>query len=194
MKSLPRWIARHPATPAVVTIDHVPKNPDARGKGAIGGQHKRAGIDGIGLTFTVGAEPLARGRDGKARITIDKDRPGHVRAHAASRGHIGTLAISHFDGMLSWAIEPPDETLNADGTPRTGRQALSDTILEILGEGSRSWSIRGLKEELALRQHKHAHEAIANVLEQLAADGLVLTEKGGNGYARWLLAPVDNLL
>jgi hypothetical protein len=182
MKSLPRWIARHPAGPAVILIDHVPKNPDQRGKGAIGGQHKRAGIDGVGLTFTVGSEPLARGRDGRARITIDKDRPGHVRAHAASRGHIGDLVITHFAGQLQWAIEP------ADDQPADTRQTLSETILAILEETEGPWSIRGLSTELRTRAHSHANEAITNTLEMLAREGKVASAKGPNGYPQWKLA------
>jgi hypothetical protein len=193
MKALPRWIARHPAAPAVITIDHVPKNPDGRGKGAIGGQHKRAGIDGIGLTFTIGSEPLARGRDGRARITIDKDRPGHVRAHAAARGHIGDLVITHFADQLKWHIETPDQTADDEGQPRTPRQALADTILEILTASTIPWSIRGLRDELATRNHRHANEAIANTLEMLLHDGKVRTEKGRNGYAQWTAQAVDNL-
>lgn len=194
MKTLPRWIARTPSAPAVITIDHVPKNPDARGKGAIGGQHKRAGIDGIGLTFTVGTEPLARGRDGRARITIDKDRPGHVRAHASTRGHIGDLVITHFAQHLRWAIEP------ASDEPVDTRQTLADTILDILGEHDSAWSIRGLSVELRNRQHSHANEAITNTLELLAREGKVESIKGPNGYPQWRLTgtnltdfdPVDN--
>jgi hypothetical protein len=188
MKALPRWIARHPAAPAVITIDHVPKNPDGRGKGAIGGQHKRASIDGIGLTFTIGSEPLARGRDGRARITIDKDRPGHVRAHAAARGHIGDLVITHFAGQLQWAIEP------ADDQPADTRQNLADTIVDILNELDRPTSIRGLSTELRNRQHSHANEAITNTLEMLAAEGKVESSRGPTGYPVWAIKPVDNLL
>lgn len=193
MKALPRWIARHPAAPAVITIDHVPKNPDGRGKGAIGGQHKRAGIDGIGLTFTVGSEPLARGRDGRARITIDKDRPGHVRAHAGPRGHIGDLVITHYDNTLQWAIDPYEDTQDDTGEPRSERQALADTILEVLAESTVPWSIRGLRDELATRNHRHANEAISNTLEMLHRDGKVRTVKGRNGYDQWTAEPVENL-
>lgn len=193
MKALPRWIARHPAAPAVITIDHVPKNPDGRGKGAIGGQHKRAGIDGIGLTFTVGSEPLARGRDGRARITIDKDRPGHARAHTGPKSHIGDLVITHFDNMLTWRIETPDDTPDETGQPHSPRQDLADTILDILTSTPVPWSIRGLKDELAARQHRHASEAISNTLAMLQRDGKVHTVKGRNGYDQWTAEPVENL-
>jgi hypothetical protein len=194
MKTLPRWIARTPCAPAVITIDHVPKNPDARGKGAIGGQHKRAGIDGIGLTFTVGSEPLARGRDGRARITIDKDRPGHARAHSVGKSHIGDLVITHFADQLTWHIEP------ADDEPQDTRQSLAETILGILQATDGPWSIRGLSTELRNQQHSHANEAITNTLEMLAREGKVESIKGPNGYPQWRLSgtqlsdfdPVDN--
>lgn len=188
MKMLPRWIARHHTQPAVITIDHVPKNPDGRGKGAIGGQHKRAGIDGIGLTFTVGAEPLARGRDGRARITVDKDRPGHVRAHTDAKGRVGDLVIRHYGDQLRWSIEPVEEQ-------QTERENLADTILAILRDTpEETWSRRALSTELRARNHAHANEAIQNVLELLAADGQIEQKKGRTGYPEWHLTPVDNLL
>ena len=201
MKTLPRWIARHQTAPAVITIDHVPKNPDARGKGALGGQHKRAGIDGIGLTFTVTSEPLARGRDGRARITIDKDRPGHARAHQGPKSWIGDLVITHAnDGHLAWEIQPPAIDLDAEGQPKTRREDLADTILAILSEpydptkGLTAWSIRKLSEQLRAYNHSHRDETIRNTLEMLAREGIVTTVPGANGYPTWTLAPVDNLL
>lgn len=66
---------------AVLTIDHVPKNKDNRGSYAIGAQSKRADIDGASFSVEVLA-PFGRGQNGELRLTVTKDRPGHVRAIA----------------------------------------------------------------------------------------------------------------
>jgi hypothetical protein len=79
---LPRWIADH--GPAVVMIDHLPKDKEKHDRHAIGAQHKLAGIDGVQYLVKM-IQPFARGRRGLARVDIGKDRPGHVRAQAHGR-------------------------------------------------------------------------------------------------------------
>ena len=66
---------------AVLTIDHVPKSKENRGSYAIGAQSKRADIDGAAFAVEVMA-PFGRGQNGELRLTVTKDRPGHVRAIA----------------------------------------------------------------------------------------------------------------
>lgn len=79
---LPRWIADH--GPAVVMIDHLPKDKEKHDRHAIGAQHKLAGIDGVQYLVKM-IQPFARGRRGLARVDIGKDRPGHVRQQAHGR-------------------------------------------------------------------------------------------------------------
>jgi hypothetical protein len=75
---------------AVLTVDHVTKSRDGRGRWAIGSQHKLAGID-VAYTLDVIA-PFGRGREGAVSITLRKDRPGGVEAHGSER-RIGTLHL-----------------------------------------------------------------------------------------------------
>ncbi len=63
---------------AVVTIDHVPKDPENRNKGGIGAQAKRATVTGASIRVVV-VEPFGRGKPGQLSLEVDKDRPGHVR-------------------------------------------------------------------------------------------------------------------
>ncbi|MGV0580314.1 AAA family ATPase [Mycolicibacterium elephantis] len=77
-QQLPRQVARRTGA-AVVCIDHVTKDPDTRGRHAIGGVHKLNGLDGAAYTFEA-KEPFARGKVGVTHIRVGKDRPGHVRA------------------------------------------------------------------------------------------------------------------
>lgn len=78
---------------AVLTIDHIGKNKDTRGKGGIGSQAKRAMITGCALLVDV-TQPFGRGGTGKLKLTVDKDRPGHVRGLAAYSKNIGTAVLT----------------------------------------------------------------------------------------------------
>jgi hypothetical protein len=64
---------------AVVLIDHVVKNAESRGRHAIGGQHKMAGLTGAAYTVEVKDQPR-RGHVGVLHLRIAKDRPGSIRA------------------------------------------------------------------------------------------------------------------
>lgn len=104
-KLLPRWIADR--GPAVVMIDHVVKDPDKQGRYALGAQHKLAGLDAASYIVKV-VQPFARGKIGVARIEVAKDRPGHVREHAAGK----TIAEFTLDGtagdhIVTATLAPP---------------------------------------------------------------------------------------
>ncbi len=91
---------------AVVLIDHVPKTNEGGPVGAIGGQHKRAGIDGASLLFTVIHPPSAE-TEGLVRITVDKDRHYGIREHASGK-NIGTMRLIPGEaGRLRVAVEAP---------------------------------------------------------------------------------------
>ena len=76
----------------VLTIDHVPKNKDNRGNYAIGAQSKRADIDGCAISVAVVA-PFGRGQNGELKMTVTKDRPGHVRAIALGAKAVGVAHL-----------------------------------------------------------------------------------------------------
>lgn len=109
---LPRMIAR--TGPAVVQIDHVTKNPENRGRNAIGAVHKFNSIDGAIFSFNPVAE-FGVGQHGISKVSIQRDRPGQLRQHTPDRKHIADLhLISHPDTHeLTWQIQPPGE-----GAPR----------------------------------------------------------------------------
>lgn len=123
--AIPRRFA-HALQAAVVLIDHVTKSADDRGRYAIGAQAKLSAIDGCQYLVEQ-RMAFARGRSGVARVFVSKDRPGHVRAHAAGVGKkqiIGDLMVTALDdGQLRLALVAPDLQVNDDGTVRpTGIQ------------------------------------------------------------------------
>ena len=82
---------------AVVLSDNVAKAKEARGGWAIGSERKKSAVEvQLGMTTV---EPFGRGRTGKFKLTVQKDRPGYlerpeprpVRARAA----ISMMAAAH---------------------------------------------------------------------------------------------------
>jgi hypothetical protein len=80
MRQFPKRIATRTGA-AVVTIDHVNKSADTRGRFAIGGQAKLASLDGAAYLIEP-IEGLAPGKTGTLSIRVTKDRPGGIRANA----------------------------------------------------------------------------------------------------------------
>lgn len=113
-RALPRRLAG--AGAAVILIDHVTKDRENRGRWAIGAQHKLAAIDGAAFVFEV-VKPFGRGEQhGIARISVSKDRPGHLRQHAAG-GVIAELHLQSWpDGAVDAELRAPGG--NVDGTFR----------------------------------------------------------------------------
>lgn len=78
----PDTIARRTGA-AVVSIDHVTKDGEGRGRFAIGAQAKMAGLTGAAYTVEV-LEPLGLGLRGVVVLRVAKDRPGQVRPHCGN--------------------------------------------------------------------------------------------------------------
>jgi hypothetical protein len=113
MRRLPKRLAR--MGPAVVVIDHLPKDRTNQGRYAIGAQHKLSGLDGATYKFQIvhyfsratGTEPV----EGRATITVEKDRVGYIRGHCVDpKDVVGDLILTAYpDGGVSGSIEVPTE-------------------------------------------------------------------------------------
>lgn len=116
LNALPRLLERDGVT--VVLIDHVPKDPKNRGRGGRGGGHKLAGITAA-FALEV-AQPFARGRTGRARIRVEKDRIGWLRsiAGAGSRPVIAEFELESSEGGESvvGSLRPPPTTESGEGS------------------------------------------------------------------------------
>lgn len=67
---------------AVVTLDHVVKSTENRGRySALGGGHKLNGLNGA-MYMLENLRPFGIGTTGRSRIRIAKDRPAQLRRHA----------------------------------------------------------------------------------------------------------------
>lgn len=92
---------------AVLLIDHVVKDREARGRYAIGAQHKLAGVD-VAYRLDV-VRPFARGKQGVVKVTVTKDRPGYVRQHSVDCERVGLFKGSSTpDGRMTTTLEPAE--------------------------------------------------------------------------------------
>ena len=80
MRIFPRTISAYSGA-AVVTIDHVTKSAESRGRFAIGGQAKLATIDGAAYLVEP-IDGIAPGRVGSLTVRVTKDRHGWIRQRA----------------------------------------------------------------------------------------------------------------
>ncbi len=95
---------------ATISIDHVTKSSDGRGRFAIGAQHKLAAIDGVAYEVSL-VKPFVRGQGGANRLTVSKDRPGYVRERCpdTNRRYFGdfTLTPDLTTRGLNWTLALP---------------------------------------------------------------------------------------
>jgi hypothetical protein len=145
-----RWLALVPNLvanqgPAVLQVDHVVKNAEARGRYAIGGQHKLAGITGTAFKMLT-VKSFGKGTKGHAKLVIDKDKHGDV-------GPIGiTIADLHMDAtaddgsIYAW-LDAPETSTDEDGEfqPTTLMERVSTFLLGRPGSSTLAEICAGVK-------------------------------------------------
>lgn len=179
---LPKQIARSTGA-AVAVIDHVVKDTEARGRFAIGGQAKMAGLTGAGYTVEI-IQPLGRGLRGVISLRVGKDRPGHVRGQAgqfrkSDRTQEAARVIVDSTGESpAVTIEPPASTPDTAGEARpfrlTGMMEKVSLFLESCGGVGQSG--KAVEDGIIGRS---AH--VRNALSTLIREGYVVTSNGPRG-------------
>lgn len=165
---------------AVIYIDHVPKNKEARGKGGIGAQAKRAMTTGCAIAVDIIAE-FGRGQTGKLKLTADKDRQGHVRAVSAGGKRIGTAILtSALDGSITVRIEPAESTTGGTFRPTHLMAKVSRFLETCEGEPS------GAAIEREVGGNRENVRAAVNALVE---DGFVTRRTAGNATLHRLQMP-----
>ena len=167
---LPRRLADH--GPAVLQIDHVVKDSERQGRWAIGAGHKLAGLDGAAYGVKV-IEPFGRGKAGRARITINKDRPGAVREHANGSIVAELVLDSTGNALLARLDEPTTAPRGPDGELRPTH--LMEKVSQVVEEHP---GTSGRQIEAAV---KGKAEYIRLALKTLVIEGFITTENGPRG-------------
>jgi len=166
---VPRWFARTGA--AVALLDHVVKNETARGRWATGSQHKLSGLTGAAFSLEV-VNAFGRERTGLAKVTISKDRPGHLRRHAGSGGAIAMFELeSHPDGTVTAGLEVP---MPASGP---GQPFRPTSIMERISVALEA-ATGPLNTNMVRKVVKARNETLSAALDLLVTDGYISAQDG----------------
>jgi hypothetical protein len=169
----------------LIYVDHVPKSKDARGKGGIGAQAKRAMTTGCTLAVHV-LEPFGRGNTGRLALSVDKDRAGHVRGYATDAKNLGTviLASNKDSGDVVVTFDTFDAKAAKDATAGNHR----DAVLRVLGESAVPLSVEAACKILRAQGHSIGDHYRKPTFEGLEFDRLIV--KDG---AKWRLNEMSEL-
>lgn len=118
---------------AAVSLDHVVKDREGRGRYALGAVHKINGLTGAQYTLA-NRHPFGVGITGRSTLSIAKDRPGQLRANALpSAGGLhwyGDLVMtSHEATFVEVTVEPPEQRAE-DFKPTRYMQRIADALTE----------------------------------------------------------------
>lgn len=170
-----QWNQRlvHPLTvngACVLTLDHVVKSADGKGRWAIGSQRKLASITGAAYTVTVQSK-WSRQDIGHAKVECTKDRNGKIpRGHDAAK----VIVAPTTDGEgIMMKLDP--------GVPKGREMQVSKTssrieedILNMLEQ-----TPDGVLKSVIIQTVTGGNVRVASVLESLIEKGTVLVEQDG---------------
>lgn len=188
--ALVKHFARLPSEPAVVILDHVPKDKEAPTSYAIGSQRKRAAVTGAAYRVDTLKEP-AKGRNGKLKLTVAKDRPGN-RPKGSVAAEVDVLGT---DGPGKVALHQSDAQAAAEaGAPfrptvlmeRVSRYLESLIGLKVPGDSARgiekmvTGNARGIRTAIEIlaaeewiKVGQHGYESVAAYREPVDISGRV---------------------
>jgi hypothetical protein len=175
---------------ATLSADHVVKDPEHRGRYALGSVHKANALNGA-LLLVENVEPFGRGTRGRSRVSVVKDRPGYLRRHGVtSRGaktYLGDLTVDATGSTsavelalvaVSSTTGPDGEQVDPDQARRADAEAhVIGVVAAISGRGEQATvtKVRG--------DSKISSDATVDALDRLVSDGR-LTETEGPRKAR----------
>lgn len=167
---LPRRIADQ--GPAVLQVDHVTKDHETRGRYAIGGQHKLAGITGTAMKAIV-TNALAAGGKGTVKLVLDKDKHGQVGPVGTTLAELNIDATADDGTILAW-LDHPTRDVDDEGNFRP--TTLMKRVSDYLYEAGRPVSLRDIRGHV-----KGKAESIALAIDALAREGCLTTVDGPRG-------------
>ena len=172
----------------LIYVDHVPKSKDARGKGGIGAQAKRAMTTGCTLAVHV-LEPFGRGNTGRLALSVDKDRAGHVRGYATDAKNLGTVVLA--SDKDSGDIEVEFHAFDAQGIAGKRAVKIVDLVSEALGELGTPVYIGEIEKHIKDKGETLSNGAVSAALRTLGSmvREIKKTEKSKNG--KWCLNEMD---
>lgn len=174
---------------AVVYVDHITKNAN-EAKGGIGAQAKRAMTTGVTLRVDVD-EQFDRIRPGTLKLTVDKDRAGHVRAASGPEADAGTAHVVP-DGQGKLAIkiiletaEQPNPVKSDEPREVTMRRGIMAFLDQMLGTAQSQTQI----EKAVPGRVSDLREQIAWLVENGYIDRRPARINGREAAGHWAVMP-----
>jgi hypothetical protein len=154
---------------AVIVIDHLAKAKDGRGRYSIGSERKLGVVD-VHLGFEV-VRPFGRGKTGAVKITVHKDRPGHLpRPKAADL----ELRSDPDTGRITWTWQHADhDQRDTPFRPTVLMERVSRYLEDLTEPASRNTVEKSVKGS--------ATDAKRLAVQTLIDDGYVKAEPGLRG-------------
>jgi hypothetical protein len=179
---------------AVVTLDHVVKNSENRGRYSLGGAHKLNGINGVKYIVEA-VHPFGVGLTGRSRVRIAKDRPAQLRKHALPSGErlhwFADLVVESYGNAGAMGHLYPAVAKVADPNAMTAEElakademkTLKAAVLAALRKADEPLSTTGVQDRVTGRG-----TAVRRALVALVDEGVVSVEKGTRGSVLHRLA------
>ena len=175
---------------AALSTDHVVKLKEARGRYAIGAQHKLAGLTGAMFMVDV-VDTWGRGKRGRSRINVTKDRNAHLRQNSLAGdepnvSYFGDLVgnAENEDGLIDVKLYAPskrEEVEDAPGQPAAKYRKFVDPILAVLEAAEEPMSTNAIVGSISGNKTD-----ITTTLEWLISSKRVERKPHGRGYGHTL--------
>ena len=118
--------------PGVILLDHVTKSTQGRGRWASGSERKIGGLDGSAITFETAAV-FGRGKTGRVKLGVSKDRPGYLNGALDDGKTVGELILTSdaITGHVTWNVHRHNWLEDVDGR---SADAVLRAIVRTLGK------------------------------------------------------------
>jgi len=185
-RAMPELIVRRTGA-AVVTVDHVIKDKETRGRWPSGSERKVSALTGAAFSVRR-SEPFGEGKRGLSEVWVAKDRAGGLRGWAGGADRdgmqqIGTFLIdSSSPQVFTCQIDPP--LVEVEDHEDRG-EALVQAITTYLRDYSGS-TTRAIREAVPGRA-----EAVGAALLRMVESGSVIVETVGRAHLHRLSDPLN---
>lgn len=140
---------------AVVTLDHVVKSAENRGRYSIGGVHKLNGLNGV-MYILENRRPFGIGLTGKSTIRVAKDRPAQIRKnglpHQSGMHWYADLVVksesAEFAEAHLYAPVQRDEQERQDDEEQKRLNALKRRVLDAVSKARTPLTGKGIEDRV----------------------------------------------
>lgn len=175
---------------AVVSVDHVTKASDSRGRHAIGSVHKLNVITGSAFMVVAKARPSIGGV-GVIELRTTKDRPGGLDPFCSQLDSQGTrlaavvtIESAGHGSPTAVTIDPPSAAYPTRQTDEERQAELFAQITKVLTNEGKAMSTKQLRDAVGGRG-----QAVTESLKAMVDDGLLERSTGHHGANFYALIP-----